>query len=354
MKYTNVKIKELKNSEVEITAEVAAESLEVAKSAVIKDLSKNAKIDGFRKGHIPAEIIKKNFSEAYILDKASQELVSAVYPMIITEHNIKAIGQPVVQIKKLADGNPMEFSATTSVMPEIKLPDYKKIAKKVFTKKEKIEVTKKDVEDVLTNIKRQRVQIEQIEKQKKEGVDKPKVSDVKDEDLKELDDEFVKTLGDFKDVDDFKKKIEENIKTEKELKAVEKQRIEAIESIVDKSKVEIPAILAEYELDRIQAQFEADVSQAGTRLDDYLKQIDKTMDDLRSDWRDDAEKRAKLQLVLNKLADENNIYPDEEKLNKEVQYILAQHKDAKEENVRVYVETTMRNETVLEFLEVVK
>jgi len=341
-------------SEVEITVTVSADTLDMAIASEWDNIAKNAKIDGFRKGHVPRAVLEKNFSEASVLDKAAQAVVREVYPGIIIENDIKAVGSPMINITKLAKGNDLEFVVTVAVMPEFTLPDYKKIAKKEFSAKADTKVTKKDVEDVIKQVQRQRVQIEAIEKQKADGVEQPKVPqlhEIKDEELKPLDDAFVQTLGDFKTVDDFKKKIEENIAEEKKLKDIEKKRIATIEAIVAKTDIVIPRILAEYELDRIQSQFEADIAQTGTKVADYLTQINKTMDEMRASWKEDAEKRAKLQLILNKLADEHNIEPSKEAVDKEVQHLLAHYKDAKEDNVRVYVETMLTNEMVLKFLE---
>ena len=350
-KYIDLKVKELPNSEIEIIAAIPSEELDAARAQAIQNLSKTAKIDGFRKGHVPEQVILKNYSEGQILDQAAQKLVQDVYPSLVLEENLQVIGHPIIRITKLALGNNLEFSVTSAIMPNFELADYKKIAKKEFAKKDDLEVTDKDVDDVLNHVRMQRAQIDAIEEQKKAGVEKPEVPEVDKDKLPELDDDFVATLGDFKSVDDFKKKVRENVKTEKEMKAKDKKRVATIEAVIEKTKLELPAILAEYELDKIQSQFQADVAQTGTKVEDYLKQIDKTIEDLRSDWREEAEKRAKLQLILNKIASENDIKADQERVEAELKHILEHYKDADESNVRVYVETSLVNEAVMQFLE---
>jgi len=87
------------------------------------------------------------------------------------------------------------------------------------------------------------------------------------------------------------------------------------------------------------------------KTEDYLGHLKKTMEDLRKDWRTDAEKRAKLQIVMNKIAGVEKIEPEAEKMEAEVKHLLASYKDAKEERVREYVAMVLTNEKVFEFLE---
>lgn len=353
--YTDLEVKELSGSEVEICASLPADVLDAAYKKALKKLGETAKMDGFRKGHVPEQVLLKEFGEGYVLEQAAQEALSNVYPAILTNENIFAIGQPQIQLKKLALGNPLEFSAKTAVMPELKLPDYGKIATEAFKDSahsgESVKVTDKDLEDTLMQIRKQKAQIDSFEEQKKEGVEKPELKEVDEKNLPELTDEFVKTLGDFKNVEEFTAKVRENLTEEKKLKDKEKKRVAIVEEIIKQTKIELPTIMIESELQRIQAQFEGEVTQTGTKIEDYLKQISKTIDKLREDWKPEAEKRGKLQLILNEIAKENNIKPDKEDVNKEVQHVLAHYKDADETNVRIYVTTTKTNELVFQHLE---
>ena len=246
----------------------------------------------------------------------------------------------------------MEFTATTAIMPEIKLADYQKIAKKIFSKEETFEVTDKDLEETLTHVKRQKAQVESYEKQKADGVEKPEMKDMSTEtDLPELTDEFVKTLGDFENVDAFSTKVRENILEEKKLRGTEKKRVETVEKIVADSKIELPNLLIEQETNRIQAQMEAEIAQTGTQIEDYLKNVGKTIEELRVDWKPEAEKRAKLQLILNTISKEEEIEPTDEDIQKEVDHIKGHYPEADVENIQIYVQTTKRNELVFKFFE---
>ncbi|HEY0221038.1 MAG TPA: hypothetical protein VGC58_02335, partial [Candidatus Paceibacterota bacterium] len=169
--------------------------------------------------------------------------------------------------------------------------------------------------------------------------------------LPELDMNFVKMLGDFKDVDDFKSKIRENIKREKELKEKDKRRIAVIEKIIENSTIELPKIIIDGETEKMLAQFKDDVAKSGLTFEGYLEHIKKSEEDLKSEWKDTAIKRAKSQVILNTISKDEGINAKEEDIKREMEYILAHNKDADRFRVRMYVDTFLTNELVFKFLE---
>jgi len=169
--------------------------------------------------------------------------------------------------------------------------------------------------------------------------------------LPEVNDEFVKKLGDFKDVSDFKIKLKENIAKEKELKAKDKKRLLILEEIIKDSKIEMPKALIENELDKMEGQFKGDIANMGLQPEDYLKHIKKTWEDLRKEWKPDAEKRSKTQLILQKIALEEKLEPKKEDVEKESKHLKEQYKEADPERIKAYVEMIMVNEMVIKFLE---
>src|SRR3989339_1946852 len=123
-----IEIKLLPNSEVEIIGEISAEIFMSGRSNAIKEFSDNAEMDGFRKGKVPEDIMIKNIGAGAVLEKMAVIALEKEYPKIISEHKIRAIGRPEITLTKLAENNPLGFKIKTSVLPEITLPDYKKIA----------------------------------------------------------------------------------------------------------------------------------------------------------------------------------------------------------------------------------
>ena len=352
--YTNAKIKDLGNSEIEITASIPEEKLESFKKEVLKDLKKNASVPGFRPGKVPEQMILEKIGEQGLLTQASEKALQTVYPQIVSNEDLHVIGRPEVSIMKLAKGNPFEFKIKTAVAPEVTLPDYKKIAKTEMAVSEKIEATEEEVQTVVNDIRKTRTQVERAKKAEAEGKELPKVDPnekIEEKDLLPLTDEFVQTLGDFKNVPDFEKRIRENLVKEKEIRAKEKKRLAVGEALIKKSKIDLPEILVESELDKMKAQFEEDVRRMGIEFDEYLKKISKTEEDLRKEWRETAEKRAKLQLILNKIAAEEKLFPDEKEVKEQVDHLQKHYKEADPARIRIYVETLLTNEKVFEFFE---
>lgn len=350
--YTDITTTDLGNGEHEVRATIPADTLSTYRERALKDIGKNTEVPGFRKGHVPEDLLVGHVGESRVMERAANLALAAVFPEIVQETKLRVIGAPQVAITKLAKDNPLEFTATVAVMPEVTLPkNYQSLAAEIFTKEETLDVSDDEVHETLAHIRRQRAQIESFEKQKADGVEKPEMPELADEDLPELTDDFVKTLGDFASVDAFTQKVRENILEEKKLRDTEKKRIEAVERILEKTQLALPTLLINQEVARIQAQLEADLKNAGLELNAYLAQVGKTLEELQKEWRPEGEKRAKLQLVLNTIAAEHDIAPEKEAVEREVEHVKTHHPDADEAAVRAFVTTTTRNQAVLAWLE---
>ncbi|MBX4198164.1 hypothetical protein KW782_02395 [Candidatus Parcubacteria bacterium] len=192
----------------------------------------NVTIPGFRKGHIPEKVLVDRVGEVAILEEAAELALKDVAPEIIEKNVPNYIGRPRINITKLAPGNPLEFKLTIDVMPEVKLPDYKKIAEAEMSKKEdKVEVTEKDINDVIEEIRKQRAHHAYHLAHKDDTEHKHSDEDI-DKHKPEFNDEFVKTVGNFTSVEDFKTKARENLIQEKQNKVLEKRRNELLEKLV--------------------------------------------------------------------------------------------------------------------------
>ena len=207
--HTVKSLEKKEGSIVEIKVEIASETIEANWDKAVKSIGEHAKLDGFRPGHVPEKILVEKVGEMVILEEAAQLAIGDVYTKVVIENNLKILGNPKIVITKIARNAPVEVTIQTTVVPEIKLPDYKKIASKAMDKKIDTEVTDKDVDQVFEELKNHRKQAE--------GIENP-----------EIDDEFAKKLGDFKSVDELRAKVKENLKNEKEYKARETRRIEML------------------------------------------------------------------------------------------------------------------------------
>lgn len=353
-----ITVKKLPKSEVEIEGELDALIFETYFKKALQKISETVKLDGFRAGKIPESVLLSNVPEIRILEEMAEFALQEHYPKILEEEKIDAISQPQISITKLARGNPLGFKIKTATLPDIKLPEYKKIAKDIISKitdaEKTIEVSNEDLENTIMDIRKSRAPKKHIAEGAEAHVHKEGEEHNHDstaEDLPEFNDVFVQALGPFKNVEDFKDKLKINIKLEKENQVKEKNRLKIMEGIIKDTEIDLPEILVEIELNKILYRMESDITTMGLKFEDYLKHLNKTVADLRGEFRNDGEKKAKLALVLNEIAKLEKIIADEEQVVKEVAQILEHYKDADPERARMHAENVLTNEKIFQFLE---
>lgn len=96
---------------------------------------------------------------------------------------------------------------------------------------------------------------------------------------------------------------------------------------------------------------ESDIAAMGLKFEDYLKQLNKTKENLRGDFRAESEKRAKLALLLNKIGKVEKITIDKKELDEEVARIMERYKDADPERAKMHIENVLTNEKIFQLLE---
>lgn len=154
-----IEINKLPKSEVELKIEVPASEWQEFLDGAAKELSRDLKIEGFRPGYAPFKLVEEKIGVAGILEEAAEHCIQKCYVKAVLENNIEAIGQPEVSILKLAKNNPFEFKAKVAIMPEVKLPDYKKLASE--EKRNKVLVEDREIEETLSWIRKSRARFSQ-------------------------------------------------------------------------------------------------------------------------------------------------------------------------------------------------
>jgi len=358
---------ELPDSQVKITGELPYAELLSERNAALTNLGKHIELDGFRKGHIPNPILEKHLGEMRILGEMAERAIAHSYPQIIKAHNIDAIGHPQIEVTKLAPDNPLAFTITVAVVPTINLPDYEAVAREVNKDRPSDEVSDAELAEKITEIQKQKRAYERMqelataETDTPEGETKKSMDEIRDKvnaeqnaPLPELTDEYVKTLGQpdqFNTVDDFKTKLREHLEVEKVRDNAAKHRATITDSIIEKTEVTLPQILVDSELNQMWAQMTDDIERNNLKMDDYLTHLKKTKEDLFKEWRPAAEKRAKLQLVLNEIARLRELKPDEKEVETQAKQLMEQFKDADQNRVKLYVASMIVNEMVMKTLE---
>ncbi len=124
-----VEIKKLPKSQVELTISVPFETYKKWEKKAIEELGKEIKIQGFRSGHIPEDVIREKVKAEGLKEATIEILLPQTYSQAVMENKLEVIARPKVEIKSdiKKDGDDFVYVATVPVMPEVKVGDYKKI-----------------------------------------------------------------------------------------------------------------------------------------------------------------------------------------------------------------------------------
>ena len=166
----------------------------------------------------------------------------------------------------------------------------------------------------------------------KEASFKVKITEIKQERLPELDDEFARGVSpDFKTLDSLRERVAADLK----LRAEEKARIDfeerVIEAVVDLAELEYPPILAENEIARLLNRRFQQLQRGDQGLEEYLRSINKTEEELREELHPVAAKRVIHSLVLGKIAEEEKIEVSDSEVDAEIENMIKSTTDNKDE-----------------------
>jgi len=335
--------------EVEIQAEIPAEALETYRTEALKEIQREAKLDGFRPGKAPLDRILAVYGEGEVLKHAAEHALQHELPELLASEKLLIIESPRVTMSTPLRGKPLSFTARAALAPTIELPDYKTLAKKHPVQAD-VSVSDAEHQDALTHLRRERMRIAKMEG----GTEPEKAAEesrgAEEKDLPALDDAFVQSLG-YENTEKFSDMLRANIKTEKERHEKEKRRAAILDELVQGAKISYPSMLREYELDDMEARIKEDLSRIGRSFDEYLAETKKTREELRADWKDAADKRAKIRLILSEIARKENLDADAKELEHELEHAKQHYKNANPETLRANLAHVMRNESVLKFLE---
>jgi len=163
MKYD---VKSEKGCKKVIEVVVDSETIEKAKSKVIKSIKENAVVNGYRKGKVPEEIIKTQFADK-IKEEVLKEAVNNSYMEIMKELQLKIVTDPNIDEIKYNENNEILYKIIVEVAPEFEISDYKNIKIK---EKKSGEITEKDIERELNKLRQYRGTLKKAEHEKvKEG-----------------------------------------------------------------------------------------------------------------------------------------------------------------------------------------
>ena len=409
------------NTKREIQVEVPAEEVARETDTLIQKYQKLARLPGFRRGHVPASIIRQRFGE-----EIKSEVVEALVPRYFRRETDKQglipVSQPRVSDLHIHEGEPLRFKASFDVLPEIKVEGYKELR----ADKPTIAVTDDEVEQALKSLQEQHATFTSVEGSPladgdfaqvsldgnpKDGQSKPvhmddilveiagkntmpeftenlrgasagdertfdvvypqdfsdqrlagktltytvKVQAIKQKNLPELNEEFAKQLGEFKDLAEIRQKIREGMEADRKREAERQAKDKLVAELIRRNDFEVPEALVDRQVDlRLERGLRALAAQG--MKPEAMKRMD--LNRVRADQRESAVQEVKASLLLEKIAEAENIQVSDAEIDREVEIVAQQSKQTPEairarltrDGALDRIRNRIRNEKTLDFL----
>jgi trigger factor len=171
----------------------------------------------------------------------------------------------------------------------------------------------------------------------KEATFKVKLHEIKRLELPELDDEFAQDVSEFDTLDELKQDIENKLKESKKQEEENYRRNTLVEKAAENAEIDLPKVMIENEIDHMMGHFEQQLRMQGLTLDQYAQFTGQEKEALREQFKEDAEKKVRANLVLEKIAEEENIEVTDAEVDEEIKK-LAEQMDRDEKEVRRLLE----------------
>ena len=380
-----IQLNTLPKSQAELIIEITPQEYQPHLEAAAKKLSQRIKIDGFRPGNVPYNIMAQKMGEGEIMNEALDEIISRTFVKAIVEKKLDTLDQPKIDIIKMAPGNNLVYKATVILLPNVELPDLNSIK----IKKDQIKIEDKETDHTLEHLAKSRATEELVDRaaqktdlvkldyniaiagvpqdggQQKnfgvylgdshmvpgfeENIIGLKMNDAKKFDIKfpadyfqknfagknaafdvkvkgvyklnipSLDDDFARSLGKFKNLSELKEQIKKNILAEKTAEHDKKLENEMFNKIIEKTKFDdLPDKIIANEVEAIVNELTSDLAVKGLKIESWLANIKKTMDEFKHDLHPQAEVRVKSALIIRAVAHQENIKVNDSEVAAEI------------------------------------
>ena len=189
----------------------------------------------------------------------------------------------------------------------------------------------------------------------KEAMFKVKLHEIKRKELPELDDEFAKDVSEFDTLAELKASIKEKIKKNNEQRQKYETEDLAIKAVCEDVKVDIPSGMVEFEVENMMKDFEQRLSYQGLNLDQYLKMIGKTEEEMKKEYEPQAIEAIKSRLVLEAIIKAEKIEASEDEIKAKMEEMAKNYgkkveEISENENLKRYLKEGIESEKALEFI----
>ena len=148
-----VEIVEVSSCKRNLAVEVPPQEVDQEVDNLAREYARNAKVPGFRPGKVPLNIIRQRYGTDLLKD-ATQNIIERCWKSALSEHNLHPLAQPVVKELENKPGNPLKFTVSFEILPQLEIKDYKALPATLSSP----EITEEDVNQAIQNLREQQAQ----------------------------------------------------------------------------------------------------------------------------------------------------------------------------------------------------
>ena len=172
---------------------------------------------------------------------------------------------------------------------------------------------------------------------------KCKLHEVQEKEMPKIDDEFAQDVSEFETLEEYKADIKTKMTESAEVNAKTETENNVVAAVVEKAAVEIPEVMVEGQIDYHIKQFEYQLMYQGLKLDDYLQYTNQKIEDIKEQYREQAQNTVKTQLVLEAIMKAEKMEATQEEIDAELQKTADNMKKSLEEYKKTVPEKTIEN-----------
>ncbi len=158
-------VKKLSDTNVCLTITLGADELNTAEQVALTKMARDLKVPGFRKGKVPVSVAAKHVNPMALQEQVLDNALSKAVAEAFMNEKLQALERPSVEVKKFVPNQEVEFTAEATVVPPVKLGDYKKLKAKAQT----VKVEAKDVDEIIERMQQNFVDKAEVTRAAQEG-----------------------------------------------------------------------------------------------------------------------------------------------------------------------------------------
>ena len=370
-------VETLSPTRAKLTVEVPFEELKPSLDAAYKKIAQQINVPGFRRGKVPPAVIDRQVGRGAVLDQAINDVLPQKYIEALQSNSLEPLAQPEIEVTKFGDNEDLEFTAEVEVKPEITVPDYDGLEAEVedaevtdgdvdeqvealrarFASLNDVDRAAADGDFVVIDLKATQdgevvegAEVSGMSYQvgrggMLDGLDEAltgmsagedkvftsqlvggdlvgqdvevsvTVTQVQEQELPELDDEFAQMASEFDTVEELTADVRERLGKGKRLEQAAAARDAVLEKLLEKVEVPLPDSVVADELTARRQNIEQQLAYAGITMDKYLEDEGQTVDEFEGELERRVRDAVAAQFVLDEIAKKEEFGVDQAELS---------------------------------------